>query len=130
MESDQRFSTPAFLILVNRHFGIPVVKFLDSPCRGARNFEMQLVCDILQLPVSRFRDSSDEESLLLTPPTPGIQNSSMESLTVLNFEFRDFGTPYDESLCHFHLLVSEIPVFSTPSDAPISGFRILALQDS
>jgi hypothetical protein len=130
MESDQRSGTPAFLISVNRHFGIPVVKFLDSPCRGARNSETELVCDISRLRVSRFRDSSDEESLLLTPPTPGIRNSGMESLSFLDFGFRDFGTPYDESLCHFHLPVSEIPVSSTPSDAPVSGFRISALRDS
>jgi hypothetical protein len=59
---------------------------------------MELVCDISRLQVSRFRDSSDEDSLLSTPPTPGIRNSDMESLPFLDFGFRDFGTPYDESL--------------------------------
>jgi hypothetical protein len=67
MESDQWSGTPSFYISVNRHFGIPVVKDLDSTCRGARKSEMELVCDI-----SQFRDSFEEESLLLTPPTPGI----------------------------------------------------------
>jgi hypothetical protein len=35
MESDQRSGTPTFLISANQHFGIPMVKFLDSPCCGA-----------------------------------------------------------------------------------------------
>jgi hypothetical protein len=68
---------------------------------------------ISRLRVSKFWDSSDEESLLLTPPTPDIQNSGIESLSFLDFGFRDFGTPYDESLCHFHLSVSEISVSNT-----------------
>jgi hypothetical protein len=100
------------------------VKFLDSSCHGDRNSEMELVCDI-----SRFWDSSDEESLLLTPPTPGIRNSGMESLSFLNFGFCDFGTPYDESLCHLHLLVTEILVSKTSSDVPILRFRGSAFCD-
>jgi hypothetical protein len=112
------------------HFGTPVVKCLDSPCRGARNSETEFVCEISRLQVSLFRDSSDEEYLLLTPNTLGIRNSGMESLSFLNFGFRDFGTPYDESLCHFHLPVSEIPVSNTPSDAHVLGFRISELRDS
>jgi hypothetical protein len=87
-----------FRVSTLRHFGTPVVKFLDSPCRGARNSETELVCDILRFRVSRFRDSSDEESLLLTPPTPGIRNSGMESLIISDFGFHDFGTPVMKSL--------------------------------
>jgi hypothetical protein len=57
----------------------------------------------------------------------------MEFLSFLDFGFHYFGTPYDESLCHFHLPVTEILVSNTPSDVPFFGFlgfRISRLWDS
>jgi hypothetical protein len=104
------------------HFGILVVKDLDISNSQYPNLRY-VVCDISRLRVSRFRDSCDEESSLLTTPTPGIQNSGMESLSFHDFGFCDFGTLHDKSFCHFHLPVSEIPVSNSSKWSRINSPR-------
>jgi hypothetical protein len=67
------------------------ISFVLPPPSSLRRFDHRLLpgansehaCRISQL-----RDSCDEESLLLTPPTPSIRNSEMEYL--LMCLFRDF----------------------------------------
>jgi hypothetical protein len=125
MESDQWSGTPAFFISVNRHFGIPVVKDLDIS--NSRYPKLRyVVCDISRLRVSRFRDSCDEESSLLTPPTPGIRNSGMESLSFHDFGFRDFGTPYFPSP-GIRLFMMRVFVISI-SRYPKSRYPILQME--
>ena len=56
--------------------------------------------------ISQLRDSCDEESRLLTPPTPGIRNSEMKIKSWFDvpvsgfrrFAFHNFGTPVMKSL--------------------------------
>jgi hypothetical protein len=90
----------AFHIL---HFGDSVKSRLDSPCPNSEmelvssSYSLQLFDDVTidgyqvlihimlsQFHISAFRISElqgfcEEESRLLTPPTPNIQNSEMES---------------------------------------------------
>jgi hypothetical protein len=88
---------------------------------------------ISQFRVSALRDSRDEKSQVLTPPSPGIQNSEMESyqLSVISSlcisEIRHFVTPvvkcFDTS--NPGIQNSEMELDQQPG---ISSFHILAIQ--